>query len=66
MYFYQLWPKALLATAQEMDSHSSPKTLGCNRESDGRGAADYVLQFSVLNMLKKLTYSDIHVRRADK
>jgi len=35
MYFYQLWPKALLAIAQEMDSHSSPKSLGCNRESDG-------------------------------
>jgi hypothetical protein len=25
MYFYQLWPKALLATAHEMDSHADPK-----------------------------------------
>jgi hypothetical protein len=25
MYFYQLWPKVLLATAQEMDSHADPK-----------------------------------------
>jgi hypothetical protein len=25
MYFYQLWPKALLAITQEMDSHADPK-----------------------------------------